>query len=101
VYMNAADALLLTSDREGSPNTVKEAMACNLPVVTREVGDVRKRLRGVDHSFVAHDDPDLVDYLVSVLDVDAESNGREVIAELGIERTAERLLSVYREVLDE
>ena len=101
MYMNAADALLLTSDREGSPNSVKEAMACNLPVVATDVGDVRQRLRGVHHSFVAHDDADLVDCLVSVLDADVESNGRDVIAELRIEQMGERLLSVYRDVLDE
>ncbi|MCL9814028.1 glycosyltransferase [Natranaeroarchaeum aerophilus] len=100
VYMNAADALLLTSDREGSPNSVKEAMACNLPVIATDVGDVRQRLRGVQHSFVAHDDADLVDCLVSVLDADTDSNGRAVIAELRIEQMGERLLSVYREVLD-
>lgn len=99
VYMNAADALLLTSDREGSPNSVKEAMACNLPVVSRDVGDVRDRLRGVHHSFVATDASDLVDCLVSVLDADSASNGRSVIAELRIERTGERLLDVYRDVL--
>ncbi|MFC7210677.1 glycosyltransferase family 4 protein [Natronoarchaeum sp. GCM10025321] len=101
VYMNAADALLLTSDREGSPNSVKEAMACNLPVVSTDVGDVRERLRGVHHSFVAQDDAELVDCLVSVLDADRESNGRAVVAEIRIERMAERLLRVYREVLDE
>ncbi len=100
VYLNAADALLLTSDREGSPNSVKEAMACNLPVVARDVGDVRQRLRGVHHSFVAQDDTELADCLVSVLDADADSNGRAIIAELRIERMAERLLDVYRDVLD-
>ena len=100
-YMNAADALLLTSDREGSPNSVKEAMACNLPVVSTDVGDVAQRLAGVCHSFVGRDETELVDFLVSVLDADVESNGREVIKELSIERMGEQLTAVYRNAIEE
>ena len=100
IYMNAADALLLTSDREGSPNSVKEAMACNLPIVSTDVGDVRERLTGVTHSFVGERDADLVDHLVSVLDAGAESNGREVVRELSVERMGEQIKDVYRTVLE-
>nr|WP_256394075.1 glycosyltransferase family 4 protein [Natronoarchaeum rubrum] len=99
-YMNAADALLLTSDREGSPNSVKEALACNLPVVSTDVGDVRQRLSGVRHSFVGLDDAELVDCLVSILDAGAESNGREVVRELSVERMGEQIRDVYRDVVE-
>lgn len=47
VYMNAADLLLLVSAHEGSPNVIKEALACNLPVLSTDVGDVRERIDGI------------------------------------------------------
>lgn len=46
-YYSAADAMLLCSDSEGSPTFVKEAFACNLPVVSTDVGDVSEIMRGI------------------------------------------------------
>ena len=40
IYLNAADVLLLTSKWEGSPNIVKEVIACNIPVVATKVDDI-------------------------------------------------------------
>ncbi|WP_255171685.1 glycosyltransferase [Natrononativus amylolyticus] len=95
-YMNAADALLLTSHTEGSPNSVKEALACNLPVVATDVGDVRERLAGVEPSTVGRTDEELVDGLVNVLEMGRRSNGREAAREVSIDATADAMLEVYR-----
>ena len=51
--MNTADLLLMTSLSEGSPQAVKEAMACNLPVVSTDVGDVRQLLEGVKDCYIS------------------------------------------------
>ncbi|MFC4541764.1 glycosyltransferase [Halosolutus amylolyticus] len=97
-YMNAADCLLLTSDREGSPNVVKEAMACNLPVVSVDVGDVRERLDGVSPSEVCRTDAELRRALATVLDRGTRSNGRELADRISTDRMAARIHEVYRDV---
>ncbi|USZ69778.1 glycosyltransferase family 4 protein (plasmid) [Halorussus salilacus] len=98
-YMNAADALLLTSEREGSPNSVKEAMSCNLPVVATDVGDVRERLDGVSPSRVGESDDELVDGLVDVLEAPRRSDGREAVDEVSLDRMGERIRAVYASVV--
>lgn len=99
-YLNAADALLLTSKREGSPNTVKEAMACNVPVVATDVGDVRQRLDGVKGSYVCQTDEELTDALAAVLEHGEDSNGRSAIRELTVEGMGTDIKRIYETVLE-
>lgn len=53
----AADALLVTSDLEGGPSCVKEALACGLPVVSVPVGDIQVLEEAQAGCFVAPRDP--------------------------------------------
>jgi glycosyltransferase involved in cell wall biosynthesis len=57
LWMNAADALLMTSLHEGSPNVVKEALACGLPVVSVEVGDVVEQINGMEGCHLSAPEP--------------------------------------------
>lgn len=98
-YMNAADALLVTSHREGSPNSVKEAMACNLPIVATDAGDVRERLAGATASGVYTTDEDLVDGLVRAFERGERSNGRDIVREVSLQRMADQIVGVYERVL--
>jgi len=98
--MNAADALLLPSYHEGSPNAVKEAMAVGLPVVAAPVGDCVERLRGCwPGAVVQRDAASFADATEAVLMADSRSNGRECIAPLEFSAVASRVLDVYKRVL--
>ena len=101
LMMNAADCLLVTSLHEGSPNIVKEAMACNLPVVSVPCGDVAERLRLTQPGGVQpYDAGALADAILTVFRAGSRSNGREQLIAQGLTAAsiAERLIYIYRGV---
>jgi glycosyltransferase involved in cell wall biosynthesis len=101
-YMSAADVLLLTSDHEGSPVALKEAMACNLPIVSTRVGDVADVIAGVEGCYLAEQTPgDLADKVEMALNFGRRTRGREAIQHLGTEAEARRIIALYQQVLSE
>jgi teichuronic acid biosynthesis glycosyltransferase TuaC len=102
LFLNAADCLLVTSDWEGSPNIVKEALACNLPVVSVRVGDVPERLKSVVPSKIVERDPaSLGAALCEIIQAPRRSNGREAIGEIAADRIAARISALYEAILQE
>ena len=98
LFLNAADVVLLTSDYEGSPNIVKEAMACNRPIVATAVGDVPWLLEGVQGAaVVSHRPEDIARALLEVLEM-RESTGRARLQALGLDHlsVARKLVALYR-----
>jgi glycosyltransferase involved in cell wall biosynthesis len=100
LMMSAADCLLLTSVVEGSPNVVKEALMCNLPVIATPAGDVRDLLRDVSPSWICAASPDeIARALVQCLNTPTRSDGRVRSRQLTAGVIAERLLRVYERTL--
>jgi len=104
-YFYAADILLLTSLWEGSPNAVKEAMACNLPVVSTDVGDV-KWLFGKEpgHFITSFEPEDVAEKIKAALDYSKKhgrTNGRKRIIELGLdsESVEKKIIKIYSDIL--
>ena len=102
LLLNACDCLLLCSDSEGSPAMVKEAMACNLPVVSNDVGDVKQNIETTSPGVITEQDPGrLAEGIIRVLKMNVRSNGRETLQRLGLTEkiVAEKVLNIYRKIL--
>ena len=100
-YYNAADVMLLTSHYEGSNNSLKEALCCNLPVVSVDCGDAIERLEGVQNCAVLRDrDPaSLAREVVGILQRGLRSNGRDHMSDLEHRAIAGRLRELYSNTL--
>jgi glycosyltransferase involved in cell wall biosynthesis len=98
-YYRAADLLLLTSASEGSPNVVKEALACNLPVVSTRVGDVPELLNGLQNCHLCDPDVDsLSESVIEVLRKRERTDSCEWMRRYSMEHTSAALLSLYGEI---
>ena len=98
--MSACDALVFTSMQEGSPNVVKEALACDLPVVSVAVGDVPARLRGVAGCELCTDDrPETIAAaLERVLRRRQRIAGHDAVQELDEHKLTQEVIAIYRTV---
>jgi glycosyltransferase involved in cell wall biosynthesis len=104
LYINSADVLLLTSSREGSVNVVKEAMACNCPVVSTDVGDVKLVFGDLEGCFLTSSDPeDIATGIKKALNFGKRTSGRKRLIELGLDAdsVAGQLIALYRQVMNQ
>lgn len=99
-HYNAADLLLLTSLHEGSPNVIKEAMACNCPLISTNVGDVDEVIKDTEQSYlVKFKAEDVAEKIIQILNNSKRSNGRIKIQKLSSEKIAERLIELYSKTI--
>ena len=98
-YMNACDLHLMTSDFEGSPNSVKECLCCNTPVVCTPVGNVPDMMGDIPGCYVTSGftAEELAECVKKVLFSTNPFNGRDLfIAKgYGIETVAKKLKGIY------
>ena len=101
ILLNAIDVLLMTSHHEGSPMIIKEALACNTPVVSVDVGDVKERLIDVEGCYVIENrlENDIASSLIKVLNNNGKINSRDHIMDLDLEHINQQILNLYQEIL--
>jgi len=99
LYLNAADALVLASHSEGSPNIVKEAMAVNLPVIFADVGDVAELIGSTDGCYlVPRRTEEIATALAEVCRRGTRTQGRARMGSYSEDRIAREVVAVYASV---
>ena len=104
-YLNSVDVLAVCSYMEGSPNVIKEAMACNCPIVATDVGDVKWVLGKTEGCYIASFKPE--DYAAKLSEAlkfsqtHGRTQGEQRIKELNLDSVtvAKRIIEIYKMVL--
>jgi glycosyltransferase involved in cell wall biosynthesis len=99
-YLNACDVMVLSSFNEGSPNVIKEAMACNCPIVSVDVGDVKEIIAGTDGCYTcSYDTGDVAEKIKLALEFGRRTTGRDKIRHLDESMIAQKIIKIYENVL--
>lgn len=99
--MHAVDVCLMTSRTEGSPQFIKEAMACGCPIVTTRVGDTDYVIGNTDGCYFADDNAEdcalQLQKALAFAEKHDRTNGRKRIEELGYSNdvVATKIKSIY------
>lgn len=100
LYVSACDVILCTSDNEGWPNSVKEALACNVPFVSTDVSDLRDIARVEPSCRVCPPDARvLADNLCEVLSGSEPRTLRRHVTSMGLDAISDQLITFYQSVL--
>lgn len=100
--MCACDVFALPSKSEGSPQALKEAMACNCPIVATDIADIKYLLGDIDgHYLCSFDAIDVANKLQKALEFGERTNGRKRIIELGFENkmVAQKIMTIYAQMV--
>ncbi|WP_133249967.1 glycosyltransferase [Marinifilum breve] len=99
LLLNSAELALLTSFTEGSPQFIKEAMACNCPVVSTNVGDVKDIISNTKGCYLTSFEPeDITDKIEKALAFGGKTDGRSQVSHLTSGLIAKKIIEVYETV---
>lgn len=100
LLLNACNLLLLTSKSEGSPQVIKEAMACNCPIVATDVGDIRDIISNSKGCFITTFDPaDVAEKINLAFINNKRTNGRDKIQHFDNKIIAKKIFDIYQKVI--
>lgn len=98
-WLNASDVLLVTSYHEGSPTIVKEALACNLPVVSVRVGDIPQRIQEIAGCYLSLPNAMELALMLKKVQMSASKiDGHSAVKDISLEACAGKLLEFYKRI---
>lgn len=101
--LSACDLFALPTKSEGSPQALKEAMACNCPIVATDVADIKHLLGDLEGHYICSFDPkNVAEQVEKALAFNSRTKGRERIIELGLtnDLVAKKLIEIYKQVIN-
>lgn len=99
-FFNSADMLLLTSFSEGSPNVIKEAMACNCPIVSTNVGDITEVIFETKGCFITNfNAEDVAQKIIKAIKFGKRTNGMKAIRELNSDLISDKIYNLYTNII--
>ena len=102
LILNASDLLLVTSLSETGPIIVKEALACNCPIVSTNVGDVQRLIKNVNNCYISSYNPkDITKRINQVFRNNKRTNGQQKIKNFNLENIAYKIIDVYKKTLND
>ena len=100
LLMNAVDILIVTSHSETGPLVVKEALACNCPIISTDVGDVKELANGIKNCYIVEYDAKHIEQRIrDILSSNKKSDGRAAVKHLSLEKIATDVYEVYKRVI--
>ena len=105
-YLNSVDVFVMPAFMEGSPNVVKEAMACNCPIVTTNVGDAAWVIGNTEGCYVGGFDPyefsDKIKRALHFVANQGRTHGRKRLLTLGLDAPsiANRIIKIYQNLVE-
>ena len=100
IHLNAADIVILTSKSEGSPNIIKEAMACNKKVICTDVGDVKYLLNNCKGGYLcSHDKIDVANKIkLAMKEVSVQTRKKVIEHGLDEKSIGKKILEKYKNI---
>ena len=101
LLLNACNLLLLTSKSEGSPQVIKEALACNCPIVATDVGDIQELIDGTEGCYLTSFNPDdIAEKIKLALQFDRTKIASERIKNFDNKIIAKKVYDIYQKVIN-